>query len=183
MYAWEQSFAKLVATARLNEVLGIQRALFLNAFNLSVYLAAPRIILFACFMAYVLTGNLLTAKAVFITMALFNTLKTTSMTLFPYAIAQWAELTVSCSRIQTFLELGEMEPKTYNTIGFGDLAASPKTNAKPKSSLIMSILNELPVLEGSIQTVGTISYASQEAWSFNNSVRNNILLGSEYDEH
>ncbi len=47
----------------------------------------------------------------------------------------------------------------------------------------MSILNELPVLEGSIQTVGTISYASQEAWSFNNSVRNNILFGSEYDEH
>ncbi|CAG2169745.1 unnamed protein product [Oppiella nova] len=127
--------------------------------------------------------------------------------------------------ILTFLELGEMEPKTYNTKGLGDLAASPKTNAKPKvivnnisakwsegnpnaiiqnisfnikpgdllavigpvgsgkSSLIMSILNELPVLEGSIQTVGIISYASQEAWSFNNSVRNNILFGSEYDEH
>ena len=47
----------------------------------------------------------------------------------------------------------------------------------------MSILNELPVLEGSVQTVGTISYASQESWSFNTSVRNNILFGSEYDEH
>ncbi|CAG2178373.1 unnamed protein product, partial [Oppiella nova] len=215
---------KLFSKVR-NEVRGIQRAHFLNAINLSVYLAAPRIILFACFMAYVLTGNLLTAKAVFITMSLFNTLRTTLMTLFPYAIAQWAELMVSCSRIQTFLELGEMEPKTYNTKGLGVLAAFPKINAKPKvivnnisakwsegspystiqnisfnikpgdllavigpvgsgkSSLIMSILNELPVLEGSIQTVGTISYASQEAWSFNNSVRNNILLGSEYDEH
>ncbi|CAG2173064.1 unnamed protein product, partial [Oppiella nova] len=93
---------KLFSKVR-NEVRGIQRAHFLTTINYSVYLSAPRIILFACFSAYVLTGNLLTAKAVFITMALFNTLRTTSMTRFPYAIAQWAELTVSCSRIQVFI--------------------------------------------------------------------------------
>ena len=46
----------------------------------------------------------------------------------------------------------------------------------------MSILKELPVLKGSIRTVGSVSYASQEPWNFNNSVRNNILFGSEYNE-
>ncbi|CAG2166190.1 unnamed protein product [Oppiella nova] len=141
---------KLFSKVR-NEVRGIQMACFLKAINLSVYSVASRILLFACFIAYVLTGNPLTAKAVFITMSLFNTIRSPLTIMFPNAIAQWAQLCVSCHRIQ--------------------------------SSLIMSILNELPVLEGSIQTVGTISYASQEAWSFNNSIRNNILFGSEYDEH
>ena len=46
----------------------------------------------------------------------------------------------------------------------------------------MSILQELPVLKGSIRTEGTISYASQEPWNFNSSVRNNVLFGKEYDE-
>ncbi|CAG2179811.1 unnamed protein product, partial [Oppiella nova] len=173
-------------------------ACFLKSINLSVYLVASRIILFACFIAYVLTGNLLTAKTVFVTMTLFNRLRTTLTLLFPNAIAQCAELAVSCTRIQTFLELGEMEPKTYNTtsdspfatiknisfnINPGDLLAVIGPVGSGKSSLLMSILNELPVLEGSIRTVGTISYASQEPWSFNNSIRNNILFGSAYDEH
>ena len=46
----------------------------------------------------------------------------------------------------------------------------------------MAILQELPILTGNIKTSGSISYASQEPWSFNNSVRNNILFGSEYNE-
>ena len=47
----------------------------------------------------------------------------------------------------------------------------------------MAILRELPLLEGCVQVLGTISYAPQEAWCFNDSVRNNILFGSEYNEH
>ncbi|CAG2116011.1 unnamed protein product [Medioppia subpectinata] len=50
------------------------------------------------------------------------------------------------------------------------------------SSLLMTILKELPLLSGSIETVGSISYASQESWSFNTSVRNNIFFGTEYNK-
>ncbi|CAG2101235.1 unnamed protein product [Medioppia subpectinata] len=50
------------------------------------------------------------------------------------------------------------------------------------SSLLMTILKELPLLSGSIETVGSISYVCQESWSFNTSVRNNILFGAEYNE-
>ena len=46
----------------------------------------------------------------------------------------------------------------------------------------MTLLKELPVYNGEINIDGTVSYASQESWNFNNSVRNNILFGSEYDE-
>ncbi|CAG2119240.1 unnamed protein product [Medioppia subpectinata] len=88
-----------------------------------------------------------------------------------------------------------MVTKTHGNRDFGDLKAMPKPRLKQgdllavigpvgagKSSLLMTILQELSVFEGSIQTVGSISYASQEPWNFNNSVRNNILFGTEYNE-
>jgi ATP-binding cassette subfamily C (CFTR/MRP) protein 4 len=46
----------------------------------------------------------------------------------------------------------------------------------------MTILGELPLTSGNIKTKGRIAYASQEPWSFNTSVRNNILFGNAYDE-
>src|SRR6266487_4913326 len=47
----------------------------------------------------------------------------------------------------------------------------------------MSLLGELPINSGKIEVNGKVSYASQEAWAFNASVRNNILFGKKYDEH
>lgn len=46
----------------------------------------------------------------------------------------------------------------------------------------MSLLKELPLTSGEIDLNGSISYASQDAWSFNDSVRNNILFGLPFDE-
>ncbi|XP_054155290.1 ATP-binding cassette subfamily C member 4-like [Oppia nitens] len=222
MYSWEQSFTDLVANARKLEVNFIKKSCFLKAINLSVFFVASRIILFACFITYVLTGNILTAKAVFVTMALFNTLRITLTLLFPNAVTQLAELSVSCQRIQTFLELEELNVKSIDNqnhlkskelnnesisvsidniianwsnenpnptlhnisvnLKCGDLLAVIGPVGSGKSSFLMSILGELPVQSGTIQCVGSISYASQEPWNFNNSVRNNILFGNEYNE-
>lgn len=44
------------------------------------------------------------------------------------------------------------------------------------------ILGELDVVVGSIKVNGTISYASQEAWVFAATVRQNILFGQDYDK-
>ena len=46
----------------------------------------------------------------------------------------------------------------------------------------MSLLKELPLEVGKIKLHGTMCYASQDAWSFNDSVRNNILFDMDYDE-
>ena len=46
----------------------------------------------------------------------------------------------------------------------------------------MSILREMPPLSGSITTQTSIAYASQEAWSFNQSIRDNILFGKNFEE-
>ncbi|CAG2168420.1 unnamed protein product, partial [Oppiella nova] len=223
MYAWEQPFDDLVANARKQEVGYIKRSCFLKAINMSLFNTATKLILFAAFITYVLTGHVLTAKAVFVSMMLFNTLRVNMTWYFPQAIAMGAEMLVSCRRIQTFLELEEIQlnstkisnsvelntsgkqtpelsvnnisakwsedspyPTLHNISAHlkpGDLLAVIGPVGAGKTSFLMTLLNELPVLEGSIQTVGTISYASQEPWSFNNSVRNNILFGSEYDEH
>lgn len=43
------------------------------------------------------------------------------------------------------------------------------------------MLCELPVAKGNLKVNGTISYASQEAWLFVGSVRQNILFGLPYD--
>ncbi|XP_023233967.1 multidrug resistance-associated protein 4-like [Centruroides sculpturatus] len=51
-----------------------------------------------------------------------------------------------------------------------------------KTSLLMSLLGEIPVISGKISVKGKIAYASQEAWIFNGSIRENILFGEEYQE-
>ncbi|XP_055536637.1 ATP-binding cassette sub-family C member 4-like [Wyeomyia smithii] len=51
-----------------------------------------------------------------------------------------------------------------------------------KTTLLQVILGELEVDEGLVQVNGTISYAAQEPWLFEGSIRNNIIFVEEYDE-
>ncbi|XP_023230038.1 multidrug resistance-associated protein 4-like, partial [Centruroides sculpturatus] len=51
-----------------------------------------------------------------------------------------------------------------------------------KTSFLLSILGEIPVTSGKVIAKGKIAYASQEAWVFNGSIRENILFGEEYEE-
>ncbi|CAG2117708.1 unnamed protein product, partial [Medioppia subpectinata] len=169
MYTWEQSFSDLVAKARKLEVNDIRKVCYLKAINLSLFLIATKIILFFCFLTYVLLGHVLSSKSVFVTMALFNMLRITLTWIFPQGIAQGAELL-------DFLELDEKKPMPTDFVNIIGPVGSGK------SSLLMALLRELELLSGSIHMNGTVSYSAQEPWSFNNSVRNNILFGREYDE-
>ncbi|CAG9767682.1 unnamed protein product [Ceutorhynchus assimilis] len=64
----------------------------------------------------------------------------------------------------------------------GDLVGIIGPVGSGKSSLLQTILGELELVDGKIEVNGTISYASQEAWVFAATVRQNILFGSEYDK-
>ncbi|CAG2112257.1 unnamed protein product, partial [Medioppia subpectinata] len=164
MYSWEQPFADLVAEARKQEVSCIQRSCFLKAINLSLYCMATKLILFPSFITLVLTGDVLTAKA--------NTNSKQSPEVSINDItAKWSDESSfpTLQNISAHLIAGDLLT-VIGPVGAG------------KSSLLMTILKELPLLSGSIETVGSISYASQESWSFNTSVRNNILFGAEYNE-
>lgn len=54
--------------------------------------------------------------------------------------------------------------------------------ASGKSSFLMSLLNELPISEGTARVSGKLGYSSQTAWIFNGTVRENIVFGHEYNE-
>ncbi|KAJ8954550.1 hypothetical protein NQ318_000784 [Aromia moschata] len=49
-----------------------------------------------------------------------------------------------------------------------------------KTTLLHTILKELPPIEGIVDVEGTLSYASQEPWLFGGSVRQNIIFGQEF---
>ncbi|XP_037030669.1 multidrug resistance-associated protein 4-like [Bradysia coprophila] len=51
-----------------------------------------------------------------------------------------------------------------------------------KSTLLQTILGELELDEGSLIVNGSISYAPQEPWLFEGTIRQNILFNSDYNE-
>jgi len=51
-----------------------------------------------------------------------------------------------------------------------------------KSSILQTILRELPIESGKMSIKGKISFAPQEAWVFSGSIRQNILFGCEMDK-
>jgi len=46
----------------------------------------------------------------------------------------------------------------------------------------MAILGELPLSDGTITVKGKIAYASQQAWIYNGTLRQNILFGQDDEE-
>lgn len=66
-------------------------------------------------------------------------------------------------------------------VGPGQLLAVVGPVGAGKSSLLMAALGELLPRRGTITVCGSTGYSSQEAWILNETVRNNILFGAEYD--
>lgn len=52
-----------------------------------------------------------------------------------------------------------------------------------KSSLLQTILRELPIKSGEMFIHGKLSFAPQEAWVFSGSIKQNIVFGSEMNKH
>ena len=46
----------------------------------------------------------------------------------------------------------------------------------------MTILGELSISDGDRKVHGKVGYASQQAWIFNGTVKENILFGQDYDK-
>ncbi|EFA03658.1 probable multidrug resistance-associated protein lethal(2)03659 [Tribolium castaneum] len=52
-----------------------------------------------------------------------------------------------------------------------------------KSTLLYTILKELPLDQGELSVKGILSYMSQEPWLFSGTVQQNILFGSKFDKN
>ncbi|KAF9434448.1 hypothetical protein BGZ76_008001 [Entomortierella beljakovae] len=68
------------------------------------------------------------------------------------------------------------------TIKRGSLSLVVGRVGEGKSSLVGALLGEMYKYSGAVQSFGSIAYVSQSAWILNDTVRNNILFGREFDK-
>lgn len=80
-------------------------------------------------------------------------------------------------------ELPQLTLKNISlTVSPGELLAVVGPVGAGKSSVLMTILKELPLLSGQVNVHGTVSYVAQQPWIFSASLRQNILFGQKYDK-
>lgn len=68
------------------------------------------------------------------------------------------------------------------TVRPGELLVVVGRVGSGKSSILMTVMGELPIVSGDMTLYGRVSYASQEPWIFSGTVQENILFGAEYNE-
>ncbi len=64
----------------------------------------------------------------------------------------------------------------------GSLTAVVGRVGSGKSSLVSAVLGEMQKTGGNVSLTGSVAYVAQTAWIFNDTLRNNILFGNEFDE-
>ncbi|KAH8370754.1 hypothetical protein KR093_004890, partial [Drosophila rubida] len=243
MYAWEQSFAKLIAAVRQSEVNAIRGSMSIYA-ALQCTNMISKVSLFLSLIAYVYTGDVVTAQKVFILSSYYSLLNDSLLHFWPMAITTWAQTVVSARRVVDFLQQSETPTgnecsschdnptlqldslKSEKALQLGRVhclesaakglilrqvsaswdKASTQQQRRPhvrdisfelhstqmvgivgnvgsgKSTLLNVILGEVELMQGRVELHGKLSYAPQEPWIFQASIRDNILFVEPYDE-
>ncbi|ALC42695.1 CG10505 [Drosophila busckii] len=228
MYAWEQCFVKLVEAVRQSEVKAIRGSMSIYA-ALQCTNMISKVSLFLSLVAYVYTGDVVTAQKVFVLSSYYSLLNDSLLHFWPLAITTWAQTVVSARRVLQFLQQTQQPRRksAYDNPAF-ELEDKPKQQLQPvaptvrcshisaswqkstprsmqlsnisfelqpaqlvgivgavgagKSSLLHVLLGELPLLQGQLQLTGKLSYAPQQPWIFQGSIRDNIVFVERYDE-
>ncbi|EDS30176.1 multidrug resistance-associated protein 1 [Culex quinquefasciatus] len=255
MYTWENSFAKMVETVRRKEINAIRGGAYVRATLISFFVVS-RVSIFLSLLSYTYTGNVITARKVFIVTSFYSILNESMVHFWPMAITFCAEGYISIKRVQEFLLTAEGKEKlrgekavsptvliedeekrkeqangklaekeeveqllpakrvvnvncerkgivlegvtakwvvsaeeanvgiagVTSTVNQGQLCVVIGPVGSGKSTLLQVLLGELDVDEGMVQINGSVSYAAQEPWLFEGSIRNNILFVEDFDE-
>ncbi|ALC47145.1 CG10505, partial [Drosophila busckii] len=102
MYAWEKSFAKLIGRVRKKEMSAIRGSQYVFA-ALQCTDMISKLSLFLGLVAYVYTGDVVTAQKVFIVSSYYDHLNQSLLHLWPRAVNSWAETFVVARRVLDFL--------------------------------------------------------------------------------
>lgn len=106
MYAWEKSFARVIAQVRLKEVNAIRGTAYIHAALSCTSMISPLSVFFAL-CSYVYLGDALTAKKVYMVSSYFNMLNDSMVHFWPLSITFIAEALVSARRCKEFLLDGD----------------------------------------------------------------------------
>ncbi|XP_036674589.3 ATP-binding cassette sub-family C member 4 [Drosophila suzukii] len=106
MYAWEKSFARVIAEVRLKEVKAIRGTAYIHAALGCTSMISP-LSVFLALCSYVYLGDPLTAQKVYTVSSYFNMLNDSMVTFWPMSITFIAEALVSAKRCKEFLLDGD----------------------------------------------------------------------------
>ncbi|ORY42753.1 P-loop containing nucleoside triphosphate hydrolase protein [Rhizoclosmatium globosum] len=108
IYAWEDSFKKVISESRQQELKQIRGFLFSRSIVNGVTQVVPTVAMLASFICYTLIGNKLESAVVFASLQLFYTIRN-PMTFLPNIITQGVDAWTGLGRIGEFLLAPEME--------------------------------------------------------------------------
>lgn len=165
---------------------------------------------YALIISYIWLGYSTNTEMVFYMITLFKDLEYNLGTLIPWGMGEAATLYSSVERINRVLVAPELKSITGSfkectdpfvevqnvTVHIKDHEilknVSCRTNSKltiitgnvgsGKSSLLNVMLQDYPLTSGKVITKGTISFASQDAWLFPSTIRQNIIFSEKYNE-
>ncbi|XP_055927561.1 multidrug resistance-associated protein 1-like isoform X2 [Argiope bruennichi] len=210
-YAWEEYFCENIMSVRKSEISEIRKAEFLRMAFRFLFLSAFSVVSLITFSAYILMGNSMDVKTVFVSFYLIWLMRTPFRNIL-HLLAHFIQGLSSTKRIQRFLETSELsnisvdEDTQGNSILLtnasfswegmdipclkylnlripkGSLIAVVGETRSGKSSLLRALLGEMHKTDGMACVNGEISYVGEEPWIQNATVEKNILFLKSKDE-
>ncbi|XP_026807743.1 multidrug resistance-associated protein 4-like [Rhopalosiphum maidis] len=109
MYTWEKPFGNLIENARKVEVEQIKGAKSIRFIWISFKIIQSRFQIFITILIYVLLGNKISFRKVYVLTSFFNLLHTSMAVKFSISLLDIGELIISIKRIQSYLLLEEKD--------------------------------------------------------------------------
>uniref|UniRef100_A0A665W9R8 Uncharacterized protein n=1 Tax=Echeneis naucrates TaxID=173247 RepID=A0A665W9R8_ECHNA len=180
MYCWENVFAQNIHKVRSEERRILERAGIVQSLTVGV---APIVVVIASvctFTLHMALGYDLTAAEAFTVVAVFNSM-TFALKVTPLAVRSLSEGAVAVKRFQV-RNIDSSASHMSHILYFGSLVGICGGVGSGKSSLLSALLGQMTLLEGNVAASGGFAYVSQQAWILNDSLKENILFGNEYDQ-
>lgn len=183
---------------------------YLKIVTVTVGIMFSRFGFYALIISYIWMGYSTDTEMIFYMITLFKDLEYNLGTLIPWGMAQAADLYASVVRINRVLVAEELQhiEGTYEKMSdpfvemenstvhinsheiLKDISFRAESGltvitgnvGSGKSSFLKAILQDYPLTSGKVVSRGRISYASQDAWLFPSTIRQNIVFNEKYNE-
>jgi ABC-type multidrug transport system fused ATPase/permease subunit len=205
-YSWESSFLEKIQKIRKQELQKVTVLNILYSLNIFYFWTLPNIITVVVLAYYTqVMGKELDSSKTFVTLTTLLLLQEPLRSI-PNLFSSIVQMLVSVKRIQELVESDKFVPVVNSNETFFDSCSfaygekvvlkeiSFKIQEKEflgivgpvgsgKSSILQALMGEIPLVAGRMKVNTSIAYApSLDSWLLNTSVRENILMGLDFNE-